>query len=62
MSEKQLEVSDDVTLDDLIDTYRLLKARKPNDRSERDRRWAVTITEYEKVVAYFKTFVIEGLL
>lgn len=36
-----------------------LKESKPNDRSDADRRWAVTITEMEKVVAYFNTWVLE---
>lgn len=30
-----------------------LKRNKPNDRSEEDRRYAVTITEMEKAIAYF---------
>ena len=36
-----------------LDTLHVLK---PNDRSELDRRYAVTITEMEKVFAYFSTF------
>lgn len=34
-----------------------LKEYKPNDKSETDRRYAVTITEMEKVYAYFMTYV-----
>ena len=34
-----------------------IKGRKPNDRSARDRAYAVTITELEKVFAYFVLFV-----
>lgn len=34
-----------------------LKAHKPNDRSEKDRHWAITITEMEKVIAFFRTWV-----
>lgn len=34
-----------------------LQAAKPNDRSEVDRRYAVTITEQEKVIAYYDTFI-----
>lgn len=34
-----------------------LKLLKPGDRSELDRRYAVTITEMEKVMAYFWAFV-----
>lgn len=40
--------------------YQNLKAAKPDDRSERARRYAVTITEYEKVLSYFNTFIREG--
>lgn len=29
-------------------------------RSEDSRRWAVAITEYEKSMAYFNTFVVDG--
>jgi len=34
-----------------------LRNAKPEDRSEISRRYAVTITEMEKVVAYFKVYV-----
>lgn len=34
-----------------------IKGRKPDDRSARDRAYAVTITELEKVFAYFVLFV-----
>ncbi len=40
-----------------------LKTLKPNDRSEQDRYWAITITEVEKAKAIFATYVrheIEG--
>lgn len=33
-----------------------LKEFKPNDRSEQDRYWAITVTEVEKALALFKTF------
>lgn len=36
-----------------------LKGRKPNDRSEQDRYWAITITDVEKALATFNTFVHE---
>jgi hypothetical protein len=32
------------------------KAEKPNDRSEKDRAYAVTITKLEEAYAYFLTF------
>lgn len=37
-----------------------LRAAKPEDRSELDRRYAVTITELEKVFAYFNTYIKEA--
>lgn len=42
-----------------LDTLRLAK---PGDRGEVDRRFAVTITEMEKVVAYFHTYLISELV
>jgi hypothetical protein len=34
-----------------------LKTSKPDDRSEEDRCWAVTITDLEKVIAYYEYWV-----
>ncbi len=42
-------------------SLKILREAKPNDRSEKDRRYAVAITELEKVYAYFNTYVISGL-
>lgn len=36
-----------------------LKKSKPNDRSDRDRYWAIVITELEKAFAVFKTFALK---
>lgn len=36
-----------------------MRAAKPEERGELARRYAVAITEFEKVFAYFKTFVID---
>jgi hypothetical protein len=38
-------------------TLKELKKAKPNDKSELDRRYAITITEFEKVIAYFDYYV-----
>ena len=38
-------------------TLSTLRAVKPEDRSGLDRRYAVTITELEKVFAYFYTYI-----
>lgn len=45
----------------LFATYQKLKSAKPEDRSEKARRYAVTITEYEKMLSYFNTMVWESL-
>ena len=34
-----------------------LKDNKPNDRSEKDRRFAIMITDMEKIFSYFKTWI-----
>ena len=47
-------------LQQMRDTLEALRALKPNDRSEKDRRIAVTITELEKVIAYYNCYVIGG--
>ncbi len=36
-----------------------LRDAKPNDRGEMDRRWAITITEMEKVVAYYNSWILD---
>lgn len=37
-----------------------MRELKPNDRSEQDRYWAIAITETEKAMAIFKTFVVDN--
>lgn len=44
----------------LKETLSVMKASKPDERSERARSYAVTITELEKVIAYFKVFVVDA--
>jgi hypothetical protein len=51
------ELADSETWSALLVAYRKLKASKPEDRSEKARRYAVTITEMEKAMAYFFTMV-----
>lgn len=41
----------------LMHALALLQDHKPNDRSEKDRHYAIVITELEKVYAYYKTFI-----
>ena len=43
---------------ELLSTYRKLKVSKPEERSERSRRFAVCLTEYEKVLGYFHTMIL----
>jgi len=52
-----METLEGKTLDILKAALAQLQAAKPNDRSEIDRRYAVAITEQEKVIAYYDTFV-----
>lgn len=61
METKQDLISDETMLTALVTTYHLLKSAKPEERSERARRYAVAITEYEKMLAYFKAMVVEEL-
>lgn len=37
-----------------------MKAAKPNDRSEKDRHYAVVRTELEKVIAYWECWIVFG--
>jgi len=39
-------------------TLALMRQGRPDERSERARRWAVAITEMEKTFAYFNTYII----
>ena len=44
-------------LDMMRDLLHKLKSSKPEERTELARRYAVTITELEKVLAYFYVYV-----
>jgi hypothetical protein len=48
-------VNDD-TWTDFLRLYQRLKDAKPTDRSETARRYAVCITEFEKVMAFYLIF------
>lgn len=50
-------VVDQVVLLSLQDVLAELRQAKPDYRGERSRRYTVTITEMEKVLAYFKVMV-----
>lgn len=44
----------------MIDLLRKLRDAKPEERNELARRYAVTITEMEKVLAYFWSYVMNN--
>lgn len=46
----------EVILEKFTDLLFELHERKPGDRTEMDRRWAVTLTMAEQALAYFHTF------
>ena len=58
-----MESNSTITLnkEDVLSAFKTLlstlRAVKPEDRSGLDRRYAVTITELEKVFAYFYTYI-----
>lgn len=45
------------TYEALDKVFEMMKANKPNDRSEMDRCWAIAITDMQKLVAFFKVYV-----
>lgn len=51
---------DEVLFETMMLLHQELKEAKPTERSERARRYAVTITEFEKVMGYFRLFVANG--
>ncbi len=48
---------DEEALNGLEASLCYLRSAKPDERSELTRRYAVTITDFEKVVAYFRVYV-----
>ena len=59
------EMGKDKSTEELVNDFAMLifelKNAKPEDRSELARRYAVTITELEKVYSYFRVYVNEQL-
>lgn len=51
------KADDHAVMEKLVDAWNELRQNKPVTRSEKARRYAVTITEMEKVMAYFKVFI-----
>lgn len=58
MMEHDEPTPDEVLWDELLATYRKLVAAKPNDRSEKDRRFAVAITKYQDVLSWVHTMIV----
>lgn len=54
------KIEDHAVEEELIALLTRLHAIKPNDRSPRDRHYAVTLTQLELAHAYFHYHVIQG--
>lgn len=55
-----MENMDAESLSYLVRTLAILRENKPNDRSDRDRIYAIVITDMEKTIAYFKHMVMDN--
>ena len=55
--EKSQNKANEDCLESMRDLLRKLRDAKPEERNELARRYAVTITELEKVLAYFWAYV-----
>lgn len=58
--ESKTKAHDQVVWDALLVAYQTLKDAKPNVRGEHTRRYAVTISLFEHVIAYFHLMVMKG--
>jgi len=56
-----MNYSDDRVFGSMKSLLDEMKSFKPNDRGEKDRAYAVTITELEKLIAYFAMFVMKAV-
>ena len=59
MESSHIKKQQEAILISLESSLRTIRHNRPNDRSELDRRWAIAITDFEKVIAYFKTYIVE---
>jgi hypothetical protein len=50
---------EEAALDYMKKTLQVMRQAKPEIRSERARRYAVAITEMEKLFAYFKVYIVD---
>lgn len=46
---------------EMIALWKHLQEAKPDDRSELARRYAICITEIQKVISYFDTFIVNEI-
>ena len=56
-----IAASADMICESLGEILSLMKEAKPNDRSEVDRYWAISITDMEKLVAVFEKYVVGNI-
>lgn len=56
--QKSQKIANQFCLDAILDTIQKMRDAKPADRSELDRRYAIVITDMEKVYAYFYNWII----
>lgn len=49
--------SEDQIWDAMVSLWRMLKDAKGEERNELARRYAVTMTEFEKVMGYYNAFI-----
>lgn len=55
----QTQRPDEHAMNSIVIALYALKDGKPNDRSEKDRFYAVAITEAEKLLAYFRQYIFQ---
>jgi len=56
MIDEPENATDAEILSDMNSLIEKMKAGKPDDRSKKDRRYAISITEMEKTMAFFYTY------
>jgi hypothetical protein len=53
-----MEVNELNAFTTIQDTIAYLRGLKPNDKSDKDRRYAIVLTDLEKAMAYYAYYVI----
>jgi hypothetical protein len=57
IEKRKVDAKKDTAIKALDQALFELRRNKPNDRSDADRYWAIVITDVEKAMAVFKTYV-----